>query len=180
MIRALLIASALCASPALAQHAIPYSGMQQREIRALSPQQVEDLLAGRGMMLALAAELNGWPGPMHVLELAGPLGLTPEQRRETEALMAAHRAEARRLGAEIVEAERGLDAAFRERRITPAEITAKTERIGALQAALRAEHLRTHLLQTALLSTAQVTRYAELRGYAGGAASPAPAHRHRH
>jgi hypothetical protein len=49
-----------------------------------------------------------------------------------------------------------------------------------LQAALRAEHLRTHLLQTAMLSAEQVTRYAELRGYAGGTPTPAPAHRHRH
>lgn len=180
MIRRLALAATLLATPALAQHG-HYAGMQQREIRALSAQQVEELLAGRGMMLALAAELNGWPGPMHVLELAGPLHLTPAQRRETEALMAAHRAEARRIGAEIVEAERGLDAAFRERRITPAEITAETSRIGALQAALRAEHLRTHLAQTALLTPAQVTRYVELRGYAGGApAAPAQGHRHRH
>lgn len=180
MIRTLLLASALLGSPALAQHGTPYAGLHQREIRALSAQQVEELLAGRGMMLALAAELNGWPGPMHVLELATPLRLTAEQRRETEALMAVHRTEARRLGAELVEQERGLDAAFRERRITAEEVTARTGRIGALQAALRAEHLRTHLLQTALLSAEQVTRYAELRGYAGGTPTPAPAHRHRH
>ncbi|MBS7793030.1 periplasmic heavy metal sensor [Roseococcus sp. SDR] len=178
MIRRVALVTLLLATPALAQHN-HYAGMQQREIRALSPQQVEDLLAGRGMMLALAAELNGWPGPMHVLELAEPLRLTPEQRRETEALMAAHRAEARRIGAEIVGAERGLDAAFRERRISPEEITAETNRIGALQAALRAEHLRTHLAQTALLTPAQVTRYGELRGYAGGPPA-APGHRHRH
>jgi hypothetical protein len=180
MIRALLLAIALLAPLTLAraQHATPYAGMQQRDIRALSPQQIEDLLAGRGIMLALPAELNGWPGPMHVLEHATALRLSAEQRRETEALMAAHRAEARRIGAQLVEEERGLDAAFRERRITAADITARTDRIGALQAALRAEHLRTHLLQTALLSSEQVTRYAELRGYTGGA--PAPAHRHRH
>jgi hypothetical protein len=178
MIRSLLLASALLATPALAQHATPYAGMQQREIRALSPQQIEDLLAGRGMMLALPAELNGWPGPMHVLELATALRLSPEQRRETEALMATHRAAARSLGAQLVEEERGLDAAFRERRITAEDITARSDRIGALQAALRAEHLRTHLRQTALLSGEQVTRYAELRGYTGGA--PAAGHRHRH
>jgi hypothetical protein len=113
---------------------------------------------------------------MHVLEHATALHLTSEQRRETEALMAAHRAEARSLGARLVEEERGLDAAFRERNVTPDDISARTGRIGALQAALRAEHLRTHLLQTALLSGDQITRYAELRGYTG----PAPAHRHRH
>lgn len=178
MKRVLILASALLAFPAFAQHAAPYAGMQEREIRALSPQQIDDLLAGRGMMLALSAELNGWPGPMHVLEHAAALRLSPVQRRETEALMAAHRAEARNLGGRLVEEERGLDAAFRERRATAEDITIRTNRIGALQAALRAEHLQTHLRQTALLSADQITRYAELRGYVAGA--PAPAHRHRH
>jgi hypothetical protein len=51
----------------------PYSGMQTRSIKALSEQQVADLTAGRGMGLALAAELNGYPGPFHVLELADKL-----------------------------------------------------------------------------------------------------------
>jgi hypothetical protein len=50
-------------STALAQSAQPYSGMQTRPIKALSDQQVADLKAGRGMGLALAAELNGYPGP---------------------------------------------------------------------------------------------------------------------
>ena len=40
----------------------PYAGMQSRPIKALSEQQVADLQAGRGMGLALAAELNGYPG----------------------------------------------------------------------------------------------------------------------
>jgi hypothetical protein len=46
-----------------AQSAQPYSGMQSRPIKALSDQTVADLRAGRGMGLALAAELNGYPGP---------------------------------------------------------------------------------------------------------------------
>lgn len=176
MIRILLLATTLLATPALAQHATPYAGMQQREIRALSPQQVEDLLAGRGMAQALPAELNGWPGPMHVLEHATALRLTSEQREATEALMAGHRIQARSLGARLVEEERGLDTAFRDRSITAEELTRRTRHIGALQAELRAEHLRTHLLQTALLSSEQVMLYAELRGYAAAA----PTHRHRH
>lgn len=173
---ALLALAALFATPGLPQ-ASSYAGMQQREIRALSPEQIQDLLAGRGMALALAAELNGWPGPMHVLEHATALNLTPRQREETEALMAAHRAEAIALGTWLVEAERALDLAFRERRITPETLAAQTEEIGLLQGRLRAEHLRTHLRQTALLSPEQVARYVELRGYA---APPHGAHRHRH
>ena len=73
---------ALFAGAALAQHhqhkhgSSPYAGMQSRAVKALTDQQIADLRAGRGMGLALAAELNGYPGPMHVLELADRLSLS--------------------------------------------------------------------------------------------------------
>ena len=56
-----------------------YSGMETRRVKALSEEQIADLEGGRGMGLALAAELNGYPGPLHVLELAETLDLTDEQ-----------------------------------------------------------------------------------------------------
>jgi hypothetical protein len=70
--------------PAFAWAQTPYAGMQSRQIKALSDQQIADLRAGRGMGLALAAELNGYPGPSHVLELADQLGLSPEQRSKVQ------------------------------------------------------------------------------------------------
>ena len=73
-----LLAVLLVSSAASAQ--TPYAGMQTRGIKALSDSQIGDLQAGRGMSLALAAELNGYPGPLHVLELADKLGLSAEQR----------------------------------------------------------------------------------------------------
>jgi len=51
----------------------PYVGQEQREIKSLSPDEVKDYLAGKGMGLAKAAELNHYPGPAHVLELASQL-----------------------------------------------------------------------------------------------------------
>jgi hypothetical protein len=41
-----------------AQAQTPYAGLQTRSIKAFSEQQVADLSAGRGMGLALAAELG--------------------------------------------------------------------------------------------------------------------------
>jgi hypothetical protein len=66
------------------QHAAPYAGMQERPIKALSDQQLADLRAGRGGGLALAAELNGYPGPVHILELADQLNLSPEMKRRMQ------------------------------------------------------------------------------------------------
>jgi hypothetical protein len=71
---------------AAAQSPQPYAGMQARSIKTLSSEQVADLRAGRGMSLALAAELNGYPGPRHVLELGDQLGLTDQQRRGSAAV----------------------------------------------------------------------------------------------
>lgn len=78
---------------AAAQHA-PYAGMQMRPVKALSDQQFADLKAGRGMGLALAAELNGYPGPVHVLELSKELSLTAQQRAQVENLFAEMKREA--------------------------------------------------------------------------------------
>ncbi len=188
---------ALAAGAAAAQHAghqhghaapapTPYAGLQAREIKALSADEARGLLEGQGMRFALAAELNGYPGPLHVLEHADGLALTGDQRRETQALMAAHKAEARSLGAQLVEAERALDQAFARRAVDDGVIAQLTGRIATLQAQLRASHLRTHVQQTALLTPQQVDRYQQLRGYAGAAEprpqgqapSHVPAHRH--
>ena len=153
---------------ALAQPS-PYAGQEARAIKSLSDAEVKDLLSGQGMGLAKAAELNGYPGPAHVLEHAQALGLSPHQRHATEALMQRHKERARQLGRELVDAERRLDEAFARRTIDAGALAALTADIGARQARLRQEHLHTHLEQTALLDEAQVRRYNELRGYTGAA-----------
>lgn len=165
----------------------PYAGQEVRAIKAMSEQEVSGLLAGNGAGLAKTAELNGYPGPAHVLELAEALHLDTAQLDATQQLMAAHRRRAGELGAELVAAEQALDALFAEKRADATLIGSATQRVGALQAKVRAEHLTTHLTQTALLSTAQVRRYGELRGYTqapsdalpAGSSSPAAEH-HRH
>src|SRR3954464_14526258 len=100
-----LIAAALLTlahGDAIAQSQQPYAGLQSRSVKALSEAQIADLRAGRGMTLALAAELNGYPGPLHVIELADALALTPEQRTRMQALYAAMKTEAIGLGEQLI------------------------------------------------------------------------------
>ena len=155
---------AIKAEPAAAKTS-PYAGEQIRDIKSLSAADVASLQNGAGMAYAKAAELNGYPGPSHVLELATPLQLTNEQRSATEKLMADHKTKARDLGVQLVNAERALDSAFAAKQIDAQQVTELTQRIGALQATLRAEHLQTHLQQTVLLNAQQVAQYQTLRGY---------------
>ena len=135
-----LLAAAAVALPfaaASAQHS-PYAGEQHRDIKALSAREVADLRAGRGMGMARAAELNGHPGPMHVLELRDRLGLTPEQEAAMRASFARMEAAAKPLGAELVEHERALDRAFAEGAAEMAAVRSMTAAIGGLQGKLRA------------------------------------------
>jgi Spy/CpxP family protein refolding chaperone len=144
----------------------PHAGLERRAIKALSPDQAEDLLAGRGMGLALAAELNGYPGPMHVLEHADALRLAPAQRARAEALRAAMLAEARPIGARIVALEEELDGLFARGEADAGRLAALTAQIGALQGRLREAHLAAHVGMREALTPDQRRAYATLRGYA--------------
>lgn len=143
----------------------PYAGMERRPVKTLSGQQIADLKAGRGMGLALGAELNGYPGPSHVLELADALQLSEEQRTRTIAVFDAMRTETIPLGEQFIVEETALDRLFADKTVTPASLDRATARIATVQGALRAAHLRYHLVMFEIMSPAQIARYAELRGY---------------
>lgn len=156
-----------------------YAGQETRGIKALSAEEVDDLRAGKGMGLAKAAELNGYAGPAHVLELADALELTSEQRAQTQALKAAMTAQAISLGHTVVAAERKLDLLFASKAVTPALLRSALDEIGALQVRVRGVHLVAHLAQVAVLTSDQNARYSQLRGYAGDATT-APKDRSQH
>jgi Spy/CpxP family protein refolding chaperone len=143
----------------------PYADHTQRQIKALSPQEIEDYLEGRGMGFALPAELNGYPGPKHVMELADSLGLSEAQREATAEIFNRMRDEAQRLGAAIVRKEGELDSLFAARGISVHRLRALTAELGALKGELRAAHLAAHLAMTDQLTEHQRHEYARLRGY---------------
>lgn len=148
-----------------APSATPYAGLQQREIKALSEQQIADLRAGKGMSLALPAELNGYPGPAHVLALADRLELSTAQRVATQALFERMQAQARGLGEQLIDAERELDRLFAQRVADRARLAAATERAALAHGRLREAHLAYHLEMMDVLSAEQLARYQRLRGY---------------
>lgn len=168
------------ASSAQAPHAgtSAYVGQESREIKALSADEVQSYLSGKGMGLAKAAELNGYPGPSHVLALAAQLGLTPKQKSQTQALFASMESRAVKLGAALVDEERGLDRSFAGKTITPEALARSLARIGQLQAEVREAHLEAHLAQVRILNSEQVALYMQLRGYASDGKKPAHEHSH--
>jgi len=162
---------------ALAQQ--PYAGLQNRTIKTLSEQQIADLNAGRGMGLALAAELNGYPGPIHAIELADQLHLSPNQVSKLRALFEAMKAETIPLGETLILQDRNLNDDFANHTVTLASLEEATQRIGATQAALRAAHLRYHLSAVAVLTPEQVARYNEPHGYKSNQGPTHDHHQHQ-
>lgn len=145
----------------------PYAGHEGRPIKALSEQEIADYRGGRGMRTSLAAELNHYPGPRHVLEHAQALGLSKEQLSKTQRLHDDMARDAARLGEQIVRKEAGLEAMFASGQASHDSISGLVKEIGALQAEYRLAHLGAHLAMRQILSQQQVADYDKLRGYTG-------------
>jgi hypothetical protein len=168
--------AAFAALALMGQAPSPYVPLQDRPIKALDAERVRALLAGEGLAYALAAELNGYPGPMHAVELGARIGLSREQIAAARARTDTVKTEFRRLGAELVAAERALDAAFADRRIDPEALRRLVGETARLDGELRTAHLAAHLVQTAEMTEEQIRRYMQARGYGAGGHG---GHRHR-
>ena len=148
----------------------PYAGQAARVIKALSQDDIEGLLAGAGTPfggMAKPAELNGYPGPRHVLDAAkaGEIELTSKQQKKIESLYESMRSEAIQLGKQIIYIEKDIDGAFSSGTITKEFLQKKVSESASLYGQLRFVHLKCHLLMMAILTPQQVEVYNELRGY---------------
>lgn len=165
--------SALSETPAESAILSPYAGQEIRGIKSLSQEDIEGLLAGAGTPfggMAKPAELNGYPGPRHVLDAveAGEFELANRQREPIEALYEEMRSEAIGLGKKIVNIEKAIDDAFISGTITEEILQEKILESASFYGQLRIVHLKYHLSMVDILTPQQVEQYNELRGYTSG------------
>jgi hypothetical protein len=153
----------------------PYAGGQHQAVASLSAEDIETLRAGGGWGLALPAELNGTPGPSHVLQLRDELDLSAGQVAAVEAIFVEMKAEAIAAGARLIEAEQALDAAFRVDDLEPEGLRDLVADAEDARAALRYAHLARHLSIRPLLTESQIARYRALRGYGADPCASTPA-----
>jgi Spy/CpxP family protein refolding chaperone len=158
----------------------PYAGQKDRSVKELSDQEIADYLQGHGMGLSKVAELNHYPGPRHVLDQADDLRLSTEQLAKAKAIWELMDTRARALGEMIVEKEGALERMYSKGAATPADTRAVVDEIARLQADLRYTHLVAHLSMRSVLSTEQVAKYDELRGYSDAAVTPTEHHLMQH
>ena len=161
----MVLAAATIAAASETATPSPYAGLEERQIKALSSDSVAAYTNGEGMGYAMAAELNSYPGPKHVLGLAEPLALSDEQHRATTAAYEAMHAEAVRLGEEIVALERRMNELFAGGTMDEAQLQMLVAELGRREGELRFAHLRAHLTMRAVLTEQQVAQYDRMRGY---------------
>ena len=167
----LLLLLALCLPASiLAQHNhgshTPYAGMQDRAIKSLSDIDIKELRRGGGWGLALAAELNGMPGPAHLLELKDQIPLTPDQVIKTQALFDDMRKAAIPSGERLITAETALEATFASGKVDEPSLRRLLADAEYARTELRFIHLSQHFKTVQFLTPEQIRRYNILRGYA--------------
>lgn len=175
-----LIGLAAAAAPSFAASDRAYAGMEQRPVKALSDEEIGELRTGRGMGLALPAELNGLPGPRHVLDLADRLGLSAGQRDAVRRMFDEMRDTAVALGQRVLDREAALDRLFAADVHDEAAIRTLVAEIAAVRGELRFTHLRYHLQARDALTQEQIALYRRERGYGGAAPAPAGHTPHAH
>lgn len=152
----------------------PYAGQEARQIKSLSVKDVDDLRNGRGWGLAKAAELNGVPGPTHLLDLADEIGLDAAQVEKLHAIKQVMTAQAKPLGEKLIALETELDRQFANGEITDSSLRKLLAQIAETRSELRYTHLATHFKTPPLLTAQQTAAYNSLRGYAPAAPAKAP------
>lgn len=155
----------------------PYAGQEQRQIKSLSDEEIQAYLQGKGQGLAKAAELNHYPGPIHVLQLKQDLQLDSQQIKRTEKIWQKMNQRAMLLGKEIVQLEEQLEKEFRSGKLQSKDLNTIVSKIAILRGKLRFTHLNAHIEQKKILNNEQIKHYDELRGYAH--AQPGK-HQHQH
>ena len=150
-----------CAS----NHSSEYVGEEHRAIKSLSADDIRELSEGGGWGLAKAAELNGVPGPAHILEMANAIELTPTQQAEIQEIYEQMKSEAISLGNQLIQLEASLNSHFADGSINQAILEQSLQDIERVRAQLRLAHLSAHLQTPNILTPEQISLYNELRGY---------------
>lgn len=134
-------------------------------IRSLTPEEVDQIERGEGASLALPAELNGVPGPRHVLDLADELGLSDQQVERVRAVSDEMQTAVVSSGHRYLDALRALEHDFRTGTMTEAKLPSRVAAVKRLEGELATAHLIAHLQTANLLTPEQIAAYNRLRGY---------------
>jgi Spy/CpxP family protein refolding chaperone len=127
------------------------------------PSDKGDLEKGAGAGMAKYADLNGYPGPKHILEIQDTLKLSEQQKTRIQVIFYEMKANAVAKGKLIIEKEEKLEALFREGKASGLEVNSLAREIGKLRGDLRAVHMNAHIKAKNALTKEQAALYNSIR-----------------
>ncbi|MBI2206215.1 MAG: hypothetical protein HYU41_20470 [Candidatus Rokubacteria bacterium] len=110
--------------------------------------------------MAFAADQNGYPGPLHALELKDRLRLTAGQEAKMRELLAAMKAEIPK-SERLLAAERNLERLFADAAATEAAVRAAVAEVERARTDVRLVHLLAHLKTREVLTPEGALGHAE-------------------
>lgn len=122
-----------------------------------------NIASGRGFGMAFAADQNGYPGPLHVLELKDRLKLTADQEAKVQAMLAAMFAESKPKSARLLEAEAKLRQLFASGHADEGAVRAAATEVERARTDVRLVHLLSHVRTREVLTDEQRRLYHEAR-----------------
>lgn len=177
-LRIFILALLITSTAIQAVETAPYAGQHTRSIKSLSADDIHSLKTGQGWGLAKPAELNGVPGPAHILELRDELKLSNQQIISIQRLWETMNQSARQYGDLYLQSEAKIEAFFNtpdaDETLLPELLSESANHL----AKLRYVHLQTHLKTKPLLTEHQTILYQQLRGYTEGSHLEGNKHNH--
>lgn len=157
--------NALAENKPTSKHKSKYIGQENRLIKSLSAHDLESIKKGKGWGLAKAAELNGVPGPLHLLEMKKEIALSSNQIKKIEKLYEEMKTQAIAEGKTLISLERELNLLFSDNSVTNKKLKNILERVSKSYSDLRYIHLSAHIKASKFITSEQTKNYNKLRGY---------------
>jgi len=120
------------------------------------------LLNGEEGTQAKVAELHVYPSPKKVLDLAGALNLTDDQKRIIKQITEETITRAKELGKQIIKIEEELNDALQTGFVNEKSVADDAQQIGRLRGRLRGVFLNAHLKTKKVLTANQLEIYKKL------------------
>ncbi len=127
------------------------------------PSDKESLEKSEGAGMASYADINGYPGPKHVLEMQEALKLTDDQIKDISAIIDEMSENARATGEIIIAKEQELELLFRLGKASESYTKQLATEIGSLRGTLGSVHLNAHIQAKSVLTKEQIATYMAMR-----------------
>ena len=134
-------------------------------LHGVSADEIRGYTEGRSLRFGRAAEKNHNPSPYYILKYKSELALFDEQLTPARAILDRERAQASKLGKELLGDESKLEALLSTPGSREDQIAELTREIARLEGEIRLVHLEADVAAKKLLNSSQQVQYDAVRSY---------------